>query len=156
VIAIGVNWGNSRAANSESYLVNLTDNNELQEYRENFQTIYNSLLDESESIRQMKALLQKTFGFQNAVPSEFVLHQNYPNPFNPKTVISYQLPVFSEVELNIYNILGQKVSTLVSEMQPAGVYKIEWDASVFASGVYFYRLKTAKGFIKTQKMLLIK
>jgi len=76
-------------------------------------------------------------------PKEFKLSQNYPNPFNPKTVISYQLPVNSAVELNIYNILGQKVATLVSEKQPAGSYKVEWDAGSFASGVYYYVIEAS-------------
>jgi len=88
-------------------------------------------------------------------PSKFELSQNYPNPFNPKTVISYQLPVISEVELSIYNILGQKVATLVSEKQPAGVYKIEWDAADFASGVYYYLIQ-ANDFQQVKKMIILK
>ncbi len=89
-------------------------------------------------------------------PLVFALKQNYPNPFNPKTAISYQLPVASNVELNIYNILGQKVVTLVSGKQRAGTYKVEWDAGGFASGVYLYQLKTDNGFIKTRKLVLMK
>jgi hypothetical protein len=87
---------------------------------------------------------------------KYYLLQNYPNPFNPKTVISYQLPVISQVELSIYNILGQKVATLVSEKQTAGIYKIEWDATGFASGGYYYQLNTDEGFAQTKKLLLIK
>jgi len=82
--------------------------------------------------------------------------QNYPNPFNPTTTITYQLPVVSNVELNIYNLLGQKVATLVSEKQSIGNYKVEWDASSFTSGIYFYRLKTDKGFIQSRKLILLK
>ncbi len=92
----------------------------------------------------------------NALPHEFVLHQNYPNPFNPTTTISYQLPKQSNVELSIYNLLGQKVATLVSKKQPAGSHKVEWDATGFASGVYFYRLETDKDFVKTRKLVLLK
>lgn len=84
------------------------------------------------------------------------LHQNYPNPFNPVTVISYQLSVLSEVELYVYNLLGQKVATLISARQPAGNYKVEWDAMGFASGVYFYRLKTNHGFVQIKKLVLLK
>jgi len=69
-------------------------------------------------------------------PLKYSLSQNYPNPFNPNTVISYQLPVISYVDLIIYNILGEKVTTLVSELQNAGLYKIEWDAGQLPSGVY--------------------
>jgi hypothetical protein len=95
-----------------------------------------------------------------SLPATFALLQNYPNPFNPKTVISYtigtgQLPVFSEVELSIYNLLGQKVAKLVSGKQPAGYYRVEWDASDFATGVYLYRLE-AGTFSDTRKLILLK
>jgi len=56
-------------------------------------------------------------------------------------MINYQLPIISDVELAIFNILGQKVATLIEEKQPAGLYQVEWDASNFSSGVYYYRLK---------------
>jgi len=92
----------------------------------------------------------------NKIPQEFVLKQNYPNPFNPKTIISYQVPLISEVELSIYNLLGQKITKLVSEKQSAGTYKVEWDATGFASGLYFYRLETDKGFVQSKKLILLK
>ncbi len=85
----------------------------------------------------------------------FSLHQNYPNPFNPTTAIGYQLSMLSQVELSIYNILGQKVATPVSEKQPAGNYKVEWDASGLSSGLYIYSLQ-AGIFIQQRKMLLMK
>ena len=89
-------------------------------------------------------------------PAYYVLHDNYPNPFNPKTVISYQLPMISKVELSIYNLLGQKVAKLVSEKQPAGYYKAEWDATGCASGLYFYRLESNTGFVQTKKLILLR
>jgi hypothetical protein len=89
-------------------------------------------------------------------PNRFKLIQNYPNPFNPKTVISWQLPVSGYVDLSVYNILGQKVATLVNKTQPAGSYQVEWNASGFASGVYLCRLETDKGFEQTKKMILVK
>ncbi len=89
-------------------------------------------------------------------PNKFNLSQNYPNPFNPKTTISYQLPKLSEVDLSIYNLLGQKVVTLVSKKQTAGSYKVQWDATGFASGVYLYRIGTDKGYVKTRKLVLLK
>ena len=89
-------------------------------------------------------------------PDRFVLEQNYPNPFNPKTVISYKLPVISEVELSIFNILGQKVATLVSKRQAAGNYKVEWDAGGYSSGVYYYRLETGQGFVQSRKLVVLK
>jgi len=90
-----------------------------------------------------------------SLPQELNLEQNFPNPFNPTTVISFQLPVSSSVSLKIYNVLGQQIATLVNETKTAGRYEIEWDASNFASGVYFYRLTTAQGTI-TRKLVLIK
>lgn len=89
------------------------------------------------------------------IPSYIHLFQNTPNPFNPKTTITYQIPITSKVELNIVNLLGEKVTTLVSEKQPAGNYQIEWNATDFASGLYFYNLQAGNS-IKTRKMLLLK
>jgi hypothetical protein len=88
-------------------------------------------------------------------PDRFTLHQNYPNPFNPKTVIRYALLVTCHLDLSIYNILGQKVATLVNKKQPAGRYEVEWDASGFATGVYYYKL-TAGDYQQVKKMVLIK
>ena len=89
------------------------------------------------------------------VPVVFALDQNYPNPFNPKTVIRYSLPATRQVDLSVYNILGQKVATLLSEEQVAGNHKVNWDASSFPSGVYFYRLD-ASGQQQVRRMLLLK
>jgi hypothetical protein len=87
--------------------------------------------------------------------SEFKLHQNYPNPFNPTTKISYRLPVSGEVKLQVFDITGRLVSTIVNEEMTAGTYTHTFDASAFASGVYMYRLQ-ASGFTQVKKMLLIK
>ena len=91
----------------------------------------------------------------NQVPTTYKLAQNHPNPFNPKTVISYQLAGGSDVELSIYNLLGQKIATLVNQKQVAGVYQVEWDGSGLASGVYYYRLEAGE-FQSVKKMILIK
>lgn len=88
-------------------------------------------------------------------PDEFYLYQNYPNPFNPSTVINYQLPKASNVKLSIYDALGQSVSILVNESQSAGKHQVEWNASSFPSGVYFYRIE-AGDFVSDKKMILIK
>jgi len=89
------------------------------------------------------------------LPAKFKLHQNYPNPFNPETIINYELRITNYVELNIYDISGQKVTNLVSENQRAGSYKVTWDGSGFAGGVYFYRIDTGD-FHQIKKMVLIK
>jgi hypothetical protein len=96
---------------------------------------------------------------ENDLPQHFFLHQNYPNPFNPKTVINWQVGAtsksFVQVDLSIYNVLGQKVATLVAGKQKAGFYSAEWDASGMASGVYYYRLQ-AGDFINTKKLIILK
>lgn len=91
----------------------------------------------------------------NIIPKAYMLYQNYPNPFNPSTVISFQLSVFSEVKLIVYNTLGQEVMTLVNEPLKPGTYKIEWDASNYPSGTYFYTL-TTDGYRNTKTMILLK
>jgi FlgD Ig-like domain len=95
-----------------------------------------------------------------AVISQFGLSQNYPNPFNPSTVINYQIAQNSQVNLTVYDILGQKVKTLVNGLQQAGYYNITWDGSndlgsKVAAGIYFYRLQSGN-FFKTLKMNLLK
>ena len=86
----------------------------------------------------------------------YKLYQNYPNPFNPNTVIRYALPVAGHIELSIYDIIGQKAATLVSQNKQAGYHSVEWDATRFSSGVYFYRLSTKKGIFKTCKLVILK
>lgn len=87
--------------------------------------------------------------------ASFELLQNFPNPFNPHTTINYRLYLFSQVNLSIYNALGQKVATLVSKRQPAGLYEIEWEAGDFPSGLYLASLQTEYGS-QTKKILLLK
>ena len=95
------------------------------------------------------------------IPDEFALNQNYPNPFNPSTQISFDVPQGGEhIMLNIYNILGQNVSTLVNGVMNPGTYTMEWNATdeagnPVASGIYFYELRSSS-FIARKKMLLIR
>jgi hypothetical protein len=89
------------------------------------------------------------------VPNEFALHQNYPNPFNPATNIQFSLPKATRINLSVYNLLGEKIATLLNEDKEAGFYNVQFDASSFSSGVYIYRLTTGD-FIKTMKMNFIK
>ena len=89
------------------------------------------------------------------LPITISLRQNYPNPFNPTTTISFELPETKEITLQVYNILGQKVSTLAQGKHPAGSHKIEFNASNFSSGVYLYRLETDNTSI-SRKMVLVK
>ncbi|MDT3695993.1 MAG: YCF48-related protein [Ignavibacterium sp.] len=93
--------------------------------------------------------------FTNQFPNNFLLFQNFPNPFNPRTVISYQLPVSSNIKLKVFDVLGNEIATLVDEYKSAGSYEVEWDASVFPSGVYFYQLQSGN-FNEAKKMILMK
>ena len=92
---------------------------------------------------------------QGNMPNKFNLSQNYPNPFNPTTNISFTLPKTSNVRLTIYNMLGQRVATLINSKMSAGLHSISFDASHLASGMYIYRLK-AGNFTADKKMILLK
>lgn len=85
----------------------------------------------------------------------FQLSQNYPNPLNPTTVINYEIPETGHVSLMIFDILGREVETLINEEKPAGKYEIKFDGTRFASGVYFYQLKSGN-FVSTKKLILLK
>jgi hypothetical protein len=89
------------------------------------------------------------------IPEKFALHQNSPNPFNPTTSIGYQIVADHFVDLSIYNILGQKIETLVSQRQPAGNYQVNWEANNFAGGIYYYKLDAGE-YQKVLKMVLLK
>jgi len=87
--------------------------------------------------------------------TEVELIGNYPNPFNPVTEISFSLPAASHVKLEIYNIMGQKVATLVDDQLEAGTHIVQWNGSEAASGVYLYRLEVGE-FVDAKKMILLK
>jgi subtilisin family serine protease/subtilisin-like proprotein convertase family protein len=89
------------------------------------------------------------------IPSSFALHQSYPNPFNPVAKIRYDVPKESFVEIKVYDILGREAAVLVNGVQKAGVYTVEFDGSNFASGVYFYSMKT-DSYTDIKKMVLVK
>jgi len=89
------------------------------------------------------------------LPSEFALLGNHPNPFNASTVISYELPMSSHLKLEVYNLFGQKVVTLVDGQQEAGYRSVTWEDSEAASGVYFYKL-TAGDFTEVKRMTLLR
>jgi len=89
------------------------------------------------------------------------LYQNYPNPFNPSTVIKYTIPQESHIEINIFNILGQKIETLVNKIQNKGIYSLNWNAENLSSGVYFFSIQAksqsgGENFHSVKKMILLK
>ena len=96
----------------------------------------------------------------NNIPKGFELSQNYPNPFNPTTTINYSISSveaqnFASVQLKIYDVLGKEIATLVNEVQSPGNYKVDFDASKFSSGLYFYKIE-AGNFVQMRKMILLK
>jgi len=91
----------------------------------------------------------------NPVVKEFVLYQNYPNPFNPSTSIKFNLPEVSKVKIDIFNITGERIATLLNEQEDAGLHTIQFDAANLPSGIYFYRLIAGK-YQKTMKMILLR
>jgi hypothetical protein len=92
---------------------------------------------------------------ENELPSEFSLHQNYPNPFNPVTKIGYSLNKSGLVRLNVYDVLGRLVKTLINQHQDAGNHSVEFDAGGIASGTYIYTI-SVNNFITSKKMVLVK
>lgn len=94
------------------------------------------------------------------IPNQFSLYQNYPNPFNPTTKIRFAIPSnvkreTSNVKLIIYDVIGREVATLVNEQLKPGTYEVDWDGSIFASGLYFYTLITSE-YTETKKLIFLK
>ncbi len=99
------------------------------------------------------------------LPSQYSLSQNYPNPFNPSTKINFAIPLLRGVtgeagrgvftSIKVYDILGNEITTLVNQHLTPGTYSVNWDASNFPSGIYFYRLSFGE-FTETNKMILLK
>ena len=89
------------------------------------------------------------------IPNRYSLRQNYPNPFNPETVIEFSLPVPQKVRLDIFNMLGERIVSVVDGDLPAGTHAYRFDGRSLASGVYFYRIDTGN-FVRTRKMILLR
>ena len=135
---------NSTPTSSYSY----TDNSRLS------QGVYYYRLKQYDNDGGSKELNTVEVNYTN-IPSVFGLSQNYPNPFNPSTKISFQVPEKSNVNVSIYDILGNKISTLVNETKQPGQYDVTFDASRLSSGVYFYKMQADK-FEVTKKMTVLK
>ncbi|MBC8044823.1 MAG: T9SS type A sorting domain-containing protein [Rhizobacter sp.] len=125
--------------------------------------LYDRVLSSTE-ITQVEVYLSGRYGIPltsavegdaGAQPLRYELKQNYPNPFNPSTVISYSVAKTGFVNLEVFNVLGQKVATLVNEVKQAGAQKANFSAKGLPSGLYLYRLKSGD-FLQTKKMMLIK
>jgi len=128
------------------------------------QGIYNGFLqiesnDPATPVKNVKLKFNVgTVGIQNVqtgIPSQYLLAQNYPNPFNPVTNINFSLPKDGLVTLKVYDILGKEVITLVNENKQAGNYRVDFNGSNFASGMYFYKIESGS-FVQTRRMILLK
>ncbi len=123
--------------------------------------IDNSIVSDYYSYRLKQKNFDGTYKYSNVVEvnansiSEFSLNQNYPNPFNPTTVISFTIPQKSNVKLTVFNLLGEKVATIINEIKNPGDYKIEFDGSRLSSGMYIYRIEADK-YVSSKKMILVK
>ncbi|MDP1995394.1 MAG: T9SS type A sorting domain-containing protein, partial [Ignavibacteria bacterium] len=90
-----------------------------------------------------------------SIPNGFTLSQNYPNPFNPSTTISFSLPARLDIQLNVFNQLGEKIASLVNETFEAGTYSVVWNGALQPSGIYFCELRVGSNSI-TKKLILLK
>ena len=111
-------------------------------------------------VRGTVSLVQSVDDEELLTPYRWRLSGNFPNPFNPVTTIDYSLAERVYVDISIYNILGQKINSLVGETKPAGPHRVEWDGhdqsgNTVASGIYFYRIEAGE-FSATKKMILLK
>jgi hypothetical protein len=89
------------------------------------------------------------------IPSKYSLSQNYPNPFNPSTILNFEIPTTGFVSLKLYDAAGKEISSLVNEQKQPGTYSVQWNASQYASGIYFAKM-TAGNFTSTKKLTLVK
>jgi hypothetical protein len=92
---------------------------------------------------------------EGKIPDEYFLHQNYPNPFNPYTKIKFALPKPETVKIEVYNLVGQKIETLLKKSMPAGNHKVEFNAQNLSSGIYFYKIEAGE-FQDVKKMILLR
>jgi len=122
-------------------------------------SISDSAVGDTGSLRRWCLVISYTCptgGIQTVeIPNYYSLSQNYPNPFNPSTSIKFTMPKGDNVKLVIFDLLGREVKTLVNEFRNSGTYEVNFDASLLASGVYFYRLEAGE-FTDTKRMLLVK
>ncbi|MGA2669688.1 MAG: T9SS type A sorting domain-containing protein [Ignavibacteria bacterium] len=149
----GANWVQANEGLNNLYITNLAVNNDYVFAGLNGEAVWRRPLSELIGVKKIS----------ESVPQSYALYQNYPNPFNPATKIKFQIPlsplyergVGGFVTLKIYDLLGRKIATLVNEQLKPGTYEVEWDASIYSSGVYFYKIKT-ESFNQTQRMVLLK
>ena len=149
-----INWESQRQIPSD-WKIGLVDLKTNTRIDMNSESEYSFVKSKSDS--RFQILINRTLlnDIESENPIEYTLSQNYPNPYNPSTTISYSLKRAGEVRIEVFNALGQKVSTLVDEQQSAGRHIIQFNASQLSSGVYFYKIESGS-FTQVRSMVLIK
>ena len=117
--------------------------------------IVNASLMEGEDVVINNPTLQKLMVTGELIPDRYSLEQNYPNPFNPSTKIKYSIPKKSQIQIKVFNTLGEEIRTLITEEKPAGEYEVEFNGTSLPSGIYFYQLN-AESYTQTKKMILLR
>lgn len=151
----GADQGDSPVYLSKYQSYNLTGLEDGTEYYFAIQTFNSSDLRSNFSDEITATYISTSINNSTDIPKEYELGQNYPNPFNPSTQIRYSVPEQARVKLEVYNMLGQRVATLVNENKSPGRYEVNFDASGLSSGVYIYRLQ-AESHTESRQMMLIK
>ena len=126
----------------------------------NLLTVWIGTSDEERIIKVEGKYAALSTNEDKVLPQKYILYQNYPNPFNPITSIKYDLPRETPVTIEIYNIIGNKITTLIDKNMDAGSHIVRWNSTdnngaKIPSGIYFYHIKTNE-FIKTKKMIILK
>jgi hypothetical protein len=162
IALVGLVWANNLPELSNQSFSQRTDGSRLIDvYYDVFDadgdTLTVSMLvsDDDFSDFEIRASFANTQTGEMMPPAATILHGNYPNPFNPETTIDYDLAEAGQVNIDVYNIKGQKVASLLNEVKDAGKYSLVWNADDFNSGIYFIRLKT-DSYSKVRKAILLK
>ena len=156
-VAVGAMKVDGQAVSGDGALVEFTFKTTQTPLASDFQILDGVMVDLAGGI---DAITNIEIGSLEPLPTEYALEQNIPNPFNPSTTIEYRLPEAGDVQLVIYNLLGQEVRTLVQETMDAGFHSVVWDGTdefgkQVASGIYIYRMSVAD-FTRVQRMMLLK
>ena len=155
LFGIGLNWGRTHTNGSSKYVVDSNDSTLLTLHKPALEKLYQALGGDGEPTRQMKLLLERILGIEH-IPDKFYLYQNYPNPFNPYTTIKFDLHDEEYVTLNIFDISGKLVETLLeNKYYQGGTHTFTLQADHLSNGVYFYQI-TAGKWKSTQKMIILK
>ncbi|MDP8229452.1 MAG: CotH kinase family protein, partial [Candidatus Electryoneaceae bacterium] len=156
VIGIGVNWGNAHTVSTISYAIDPTQGEMLDQYRGNFQSLYNSLSGSSEAITAVKTILETILGIDKPALLSWSLDQNYPNPFNPTTIIRFSLPENQLVTLTVFDLSGRVVMRpILKTTYQSGQHEYLLDGSSLSNGIYFYCVSTTT-WNQSRKMVIVK